>query len=231
MTEPVLRGEGICKSFQQGSERIEVLKGLNCAAAAGERVAVIGRSGAGKSTLLHILAGLDAPDGGEVRIAGTSLTGASPGQRARLRNLHLGFVYQLHHLLPEFTALENVAMPLRLGGCPASEAGQQARAMLAAVGLERREGHRPAALSGGERQRVAVARALVGRPKLVLADEPTGNLDKDNARQVLQLICALSEQTGAAFLIATHDEDALQDMHRVLLLDNGVLQPRPCRSL
>ena len=231
MTEPVLRGEGICKSFQQGSERIEVLKGLNCAAAAGERVAVIGRSGAGKSTLLHILAGLDAPDGGEVRIAGASLTGASPGQRARLRNLHLGFVYQLHHLLPEFTALENVAMPLRLGGCPASEAGQQARAMLAAVGLERREGHRPAALSGGERQRVAVARALVGRPKLVLADEPTGNLDKDNARQVLQLICALSEQTGAAFLIATHDEDALQDMHRVLLLDNGVLQPRPCRSL
>lgn len=231
MTEPVLRGEGICKSFQQGSERIKVLKGLNCAAAAGERVAVIGRSGAGKSTLLHILAGLDAPDGGEVRIAGTSLTGASPGQRARLRNLHLGFVYQLHHLLPEFTALENVAMPLRLGGCPASEAGRQARAMLAAVGLERRAGHRPAALSGGERQRVAVARALVGRPKLVLADEPTGNLDKDNARQVLQLICTLSEQTGAAFLIATHDEDALQDMHRVLLLDNGLLEPRPCRSL
>ena len=226
MTDPVLRGEQLCKSFQQGSERIAVLNGLNCAVAAGERVAVIGRSGAGKSTLLHILAGLDEPDGGEVWIAGASLTRASPGKRAQLRNRHMGFVYQLHHLLPEFTALENVAMPLRLAGQRTGQAAKRARTMLAAVGLERRIGHRPGALSGGERQRVAVARALVGEPKLVLADEPTGNLDKENARQIFRLMCLLSERTGTAFLVATHDEQAMQDMHRVLLLDNGILEPR-----
>ena len=226
MNDPVLRAYGLEKSFRQGGQRIEVLAGLHCAIAPGERVAVIGRSGAGKSTLLHILAGLDEPDTGEVRVAGTSMTRASPGERARIRNRHMGFVYQLHHLLPEFTALENAAMPLRLRGCPAAEAREQALDMLGSVGMADRARHRPAELSGGERQRVAVARALVGEPGIVLADEPTGNLDQDNARQVFRLMCALSDETGTAFVLVTHDEEMIEGVHRVLKLDNGVLEAR-----
>ena len=226
MSDPILRAEGIAKSFRQGGERIRVLDGLHCAVAAGERVAVIGRSGAGKSTLLHILAGLDEPDAGGVRVAGSAMTRASPGERARIRNRHMGFVYQLHHLLPEFTALENVAMPLRLRGQSKAEAASRAMDMLRSVGLADRGRHRPAELSGGERQRVAVARALVGRPDIVLADEPTGNLDKDNARQVFDLICALSDETGTAFVLVTHDENMIAGVHRVLKLDNGLLEER-----
>lgn len=226
MSEPVLSAQGLAKSFHQGDERIDVLNGLNCAVAEGERVAVVGRSGAGKSTLLHILAGLDEPDGGEVRVGGSRITRASAGDRARIRNRHMGFVYQLHHLLPEFTALENVAMPLRLRGAVAVEAREQGLDMLRTVGLANRALHRPAQLSGGERQRVAVARALIGRPDIVLADEPTGNLDKDNARQVFRLMCSLSDETGTAFVLVTHDEHMIEGVHRVLKLDNGVLEAR-----
>ena len=225
MSDPVLRADGLAKSFRQGGERIEVLDALHCAIATGERVAVVGRSGAGKSTLLHILAGLDEPDEGAVRVAGAAITRASPGERARIRNRHMGFVYQLHHLLPDFTALENVAMPLRLRGRAAEEAQERAMDMLRSVGLADRARHRPAQLSGGERQRVAVARALVGRPDIVLADEPTGNLDKENARQVFGLMCALSDETGTAFVLVTHDENMIDGVHRVLKLDNGLLEP------
>ncbi len=226
MSEPVLRAERLGKSFRQGGERIDILNGLGCSVAAGERIAVVGRSGAGKSTLLHILAGLEEPDAGEVWILGTSITHSSPGQRARIRNRHMGFVYQLHHLLPEFTALENAAMPLRLRGRGTAEAAEQGMGALRAVGLENRARHRPAQLSGGERQRVAVARALVGEPDIVLADEPTGNLDKDNARQIFRLMCELSDARGVAFVLVTHDEGAIDGVHRVLQLDNGVLEPR-----
>ncbi len=221
---PVLQAEAIAKSFSQGGQRIEVLAGLACSVAVGERIAIVGRSGAGKSTLLHILAGLDEADAGEVRVAGVSMTRASPGRRAGIRNRHMGFVYQLHHLLPEFSALENVAMPLRLGGCDKREAMARASAMLAAVGLAERGRHRPAQLSGGERQRVAVARALVGQPDIVLADEPTGNLDNENARQVFRLMCELSDASGTAFVLVTHDDELIDGVHRVLRLDNGQLE-------
>lgn len=226
MSEPVLAAQKLTKSFRQGAERIDVLNGLDCAVAAGERVAVVGRSGAGKSTLLHILAGLDEPDAGEVWVAGSPVTRASPGERARIRNRHMGFVYQLHHLLPEFTALENVTIPLRLRGRGPAEAAERGMDMLRSVGLEARARHRPGELSGGERQRVAVARALVGEPDIVLADEPTGNLDKDNARQVFRLMCALSDETGTAFVLVTHDDGMIDGVHRVLQLDNGVLEAR-----
>ena len=225
MSEPVLRAVGLCKAFQQGSARIEVLRGLALEVRAGERVAVFGRSGAGKSTLLHLLAGLDDADAGEVRICGASLSGATAGERARLRNRHLGFVYQLHHLLPEFSALENVLMPLRLRGLAKGPAVQEAAAMLDAVGLTERAAHRPSALSGGERQRVAVARALVGKPDIVLADEPTGNLDNESAKQVFDLMCALSDEFSVALVLVTHDEGVAAAMHRALRLQGGVLGP------
>ncbi len=223
MSEPILEARDLYKTFDQGSERIEVLTGASCVIESGERVAILGRSGSGKSTLLHILAGLDDPDAGDVTIAGKSLTKAAVGERAALRNRYMGFVYQLHHLLPEFSAAENVAMPLRLGGTAPNEAMDTAVATLALVGLAERTTHRPGALSGGERQRVAVARALVGAPRVILADEPTGNLDKDNARQVFELMCRLSDETGVAFVMVTHDEGMVDKMHRVLHLDGGTL--------
>ena len=224
MSEFVLRALGLEKSFFQGPDRVTVLTGVDLRVAAGERVAVIGRSGSGKSTLLHLLGGLDEPDAGEVWVGAENLTAASPAERAQLRNRHMGFVYQLHHLLPEFSALENVAMPLRLGGADKASASEQAREMLAAVGLEPRLRHRPAALSGGERQRVAVARALVGDPLIVLADEPTGNLDRDNARSVFDLMCRLSDDRGIGFVIVTHDDSMLDSMHRVLSLVDGQIR-------
>ena len=225
MSEPVLAASGLRKSFRQGGERIEVLRGLDLQVRQGERCAIVGRSGSGKSTLLHILAGLDDLDAGEVRLCGASVSAASVGERARLRNRHVGFVYQLHHLLPEFSALENVLMPLRLGGASRREAEIEAAAMLDAVGLKSRSAHRPSALSGGERQRVAVARALVGRADLLLADEPTGNLDRENAGQVFDLMRALSRDFGVALVVVTHDERAARDMDRALRLEGGVLAP------
>ncbi len=227
MSEPILQAHGLHKAFDQGTERLPVLTGATCVIEAGERVAIVGRSGSGKSTLLHILAGLDDPDAGEVRIAGEALTAAAVGERAALRNRYMGFVYQLHHLLPEFSAAENVAMSLRLGGMGPKEAMENAVEMLAMVGLAQRTTHRPAALSGGERQRVAVARALVGNPRVILADEPTGNLDKDNARQVFELMCRLSDESGVAFVMVTHDEGMVDGMHRVLRLDGGTLSSLP----
>lgn len=224
MSDPVLAAQGLYKSFAQGPDRVEVLQGVDLTVAAGERVAIIGRSGSGKSTLLHVLAGLDEPDTGQVQVGGQDMTAAGPAQRARLRNQHMGFVYQLHHLLPEFSALENVAMPLRLGNLGARDAMQQARGVLDAVGLSHRLKHRPAALSGGERQRVAVARALVGSPLVVLADEPTGNLDRDNAEQVFRLMCSLSDEHGIGFVIVTHDEGLLDNVHRVLRLVDGRIE-------
>ncbi len=223
MSEPILEARDLYKTFDQGSERIEVLTGASCVIEKGERVAILGRSGSGKSTLLHILAGLDDPDAGDVTIAGKSLTKALVGERAAIRNRYMGFVYQLHHLLPEFSAAENVAMSLRLGGTAPNDAMDAAVETLALVGLAERTTHRPGALSGGERQRVAVARALVGAPRVILADEPTGNLDKDNARQVFELMCRLSDETGVAFVMVTHDEAMVDSMHRVLRLDGGTL--------
>ena len=225
MSEPVLRASGLCKGFAQGGARIEVLRNLSLEVACGERVAIFGRSGSGKSTLLHLLAGLDDPDGGEVRVGGAPMSAVGAGERARLRNRHLGFVYQLHHLLLEFSALENVLMPLRLRGLTRREAEPEAAAMLGAVGLGERLAHRPAELSGGERQRVAVARALVGKPDLVLADEPTGNLDQENAQQVFDLMRTLSEEFTVALVLVTHDQGVAAGMHRTLRLEGGVLRP------
>jgi lipoprotein-releasing system ATP-binding protein len=223
-TGSALVAAGLTKSFSEGPARVQVLTGVDFAVEAGERVAIIGRSGSGKSTLLHLLAGLDDPDSGTVSVGGHQLSGASAAVRAQLRNAYMGFVYQFHHLLPEFSALENVALPLRLGGLDPARAATQAGDLLGRVGLSERLDHRPAALSGGERQRVAVARALIGEPLIVLADEPTGNLDRDNAEQVFALMCELSDERGVGFVIVTHDDDMLVDMHRVLELEDGRLQ-------
>ncbi|MCZ6710417.1 MAG: ABC transporter ATP-binding protein [Gammaproteobacteria bacterium] len=223
MSEVALQAHGLTKSFTQGPSRIDVLTGADLRVGAGERVAVIGRSGSGKSTLLHLLAGLDDPDSGHVMVGERNLTTASQAVRAQIRNTHMGFVYQFHHLLPEFSALENVALPLRLGGMDPASAGAEASALLGRVGLQERLDHRPAALSGGERQRVAVARALIGEPLVVLADEPTGNLDRENAEQIFALMCELSDERGVGFVVVTHDEGMLMDMHRVLKLEGGQL--------
>lgn len=221
MNEAVLQAIGIRKSYKEGASRLEVLKGVDFQVNAGERVAVVGRSGSGKSTLLHVLAGLDDADAGTVLVGDQDLSAASPAQRARIRNARMGFVYQFHHLLPEFSALENVVMPLRLGGVGMELAKREARELLVAVGLEERLEHRPSALSGGERQRVAVARALVGEPLVVLADEPTGNLDWENAEQVFDLMCRLNEERAVSFVIVTHDKTTLDGMHKVFELDDG----------
>ncbi len=223
MSESALRARGLTKSFAQGPSRIHVLTGVDFEVGAGERVAIVGRSGSGKSTLLHLLAGLDDPDSGSVDVGGHDLIAASAAVRAKLRNSYMGFVYQFHHLLPEFSALENVALPLRLGGMDRVPAHAQAGALLDRVGLAARLDHRPAALSGGERQRVAVARALIGEPLIVLADEPTGNLDRETAEQVFALMCELSDERGVGFVIVTHDDDMLVDMHRVVKLEKGHL--------
>ncbi|MEM7220509.1 MAG: ABC transporter ATP-binding protein [Pseudomonadota bacterium] len=213
----------LTRSFSQGPARIEVLRGVSLALRRGERLAVLGRSGSGKSTLLHCLGGLDDPDAGEVIVGGESLSAMTPGARARLRNQSVGFVYQFHHLLPEFDAQENVAMPLLLGGVARREAAERAAELLSGVGLAARATHRPHELSGGERQRVAVARALAARPLVVLADEPTGNLDSHSAGEVFDLMCDLSERLETAFLIVTHDESVLERMHRAVRLVDGSL--------
>lgn len=221
MSKPALEAKDLAKAYGQGRSSVEVLCGLNLSLAPGERVAILGPSGSGKSTLLHCLAGLDDPDRGSVEVAGHRLSGVDSETRAALRSRYMGFVYQSHHLLPEFSAVENVAMPLRIGGAGRRAAEAEAGELLGRVGLAKRLGHRPGALSGGERQRVAVARALVNRPAVILADEPTGNLDRDNAERIFELLVELSDASNTAMLVVTHDLSLCDRMHRSVQLQDG----------
>ncbi len=219
----VLSCRNLGKSYDEGPESVQVLSGLNLELHAGERVAIVGSSGSGKSTLLNLLGGLDRPSQGSVWLAGEELSALGERARGLLRNRELGFVYQFHHLLPEFTAIENVCMPLLIGRTPIPEARERAEALLKRVGLAHRFNHKPAELSGGERQRVAIARALVNRPGLVMLDEPTGNLDHHTAQGIQELMQELSSASRTAFLVVTHDLNLARQMDRVLKLDDGHL--------
>jgi len=223
MSNPVLSCRGLSKVYGAGAEDVHVLNAVSFDLAAGESVAIVGASGSGKSTFLHLLGGLDQPTAGDVQIAGRSWLTMSEKERGLWRNRHMGFVYQHHHLLPEFTAIENVAMPLYVRGLPKAEADAEAREWLEKVGLGHRLQHTPAALSGGERQRTAIARALVSRPAVVLADEPTGNLDRQTAQQVFTLFRELSVESGVAFVLVSHDTGLAAQLDRALRLQDGVL--------
>lgn len=219
----LLQCDNLCKRYQEGSVQTDVLRNVSFSVKPGEMMAIVGSSGSGKSTLMHLLGGLDTPTSGEVVFDGKSLNAMSSAAKAELRNRELGFIYQFHHLLPDFSALENVAMPLLIGKTAKAGAQTKALAMLKAVGLDHRAAHRPAELSGGERQRVAIARALVNSPRLVLADEPTGNLDARNANAIFELLGELNQTQGTAFLVVTHDLSLAKRMQRQMEMRDGVL--------
>jgi lipoprotein-releasing system ATP-binding protein len=227
MTEPILEARGVHKSFRQGPVTLEVLQGIAISVTAGERIAIVGASGSGTTTLLQILGGLDRPTTGQVLVDGRDIHEQTEEERGALRNRALGFVYQFHHLLPEFTALENVAMPLLIRRMNVAEARGRARAILDRVGLGQRLTHRPDQLSGGERQRAAVARALVTEPKIVLADEPTGNLDGTNAEAVFALMLELNRELGTSLIVVTHDMRLAGRMERIFEIERGILRERP----
>lgn len=220
----VLQCDGLAKTYAEGRLETPVFKDLDLSVREGETVAILGASGAGKSTLLHLLGGLDTPTSGEVHVAGQRMSGLSDAERGRLRNRALGFVYQFHHLLPEFTALENVMMPVLLGGMDVPEAETRARHLLDGVGLGHRLDHKPGELSGGERQRAAVARALVNRPACVLGDEPTGNLDEKTAATVFELMLSLNREQRTSLVLVTHDRRLARRLDRVLELHEGRLR-------
>lgn len=224
-TANTIECQNVYKTFSEGGLAVEVLKGVSIAVRPGEQVAIMGSSGSGKSTLLHLLGGLDSCTRGSVSINGQAISSMDETSRGQLRNRYLGFVYQFHHLLPEFTALENVGMPLLIRGESARTVSDKAASMLEKVGLGNRLQHKPAELSGGERQRTAIARALITNPVCVLADEPTGNLDNKTAHVIYELMLSLNKEFGTSIIMVTHDSDLAQHMERIQVLEDGILHP------